>query len=767
MYLQQMLCVIAPCRDMRAGRTLSNVRPALDAALKSLAYVHFASFALLPPPRIGEAPSLMLELAVDDGIDPARSLGDVIDATAAQLWPLYLGTPGQSLPPRDTMRQHLRELLWPLLSHARPAGGFIGMRDRTVAQIESEKRYFHTARAHMIRIRDQARAKPAPVPAAALVDDLLASLSGDPAHVAMQSPPPRSFWCEPRSPVLQLLIAMVWAVLPVPMLLCATGSLGLLADALTPRLLPVDSGLFGLGLVAGVGLLATITLVWVLMRKGGISMLVFFVLISTAGILAFYAVLAADYVIVASRELPPGRLLPELSWPQVALAIGALLLLWTGAQSLGNRVMQAAMAVTALAGAAAMIVMLAAVALGTTRWSGYSWRVLYYVVPGLLAAAVIWYSVIARWVLSLGLVLILVLVPLLQNVPTWIPPGRLNDYLNVGLFQSELIYVGLGLLAVAGAPLLVAIVGTLLGLLGLRPPLGPVGVPLLLLLTGLVALAILLGWLGDWQFHRLHPALDAFKPHAPSGVICAIALLVAAGAVFWGLGGLSARFIPDILRYENALDLPGPMTKADFVPWQLHRTIVANEASLTGGPSHMISVTDFRGWGAWMWRVAWVFLHVVGQIGHSWFTKGLLAEASGIKFAHWHIIDRGRRLLFVSNFDGDFAGYLDQFILGPSEGINLIWRWTRLDKRPATLPGQPAVPLARSFPDTRNLSFLGCRLEQRFKAYAHASMVPHLYLYQAYRLSNDDIQRATLLRTSLLGERTIEKDDLILRILES
>ena len=768
MYLQQMLCVIAPCRDVDPHARLQAARDDLDAALSTLGYVHFASFALLPPSPPATLPSLMLELAVDDGIDPARSVGDFIDAAAPAIWPLYRSANGGPTPSVDAMRRSLRDLLLPSIDHARPAGGFIGMRDRTVAQIGAEQDYFLAAREHMIRIRDSARTRPPATPAAPaeLVDELVATLAADPAHVAMRSPPPHSFWCKPRSPLLQLLMALVWAVLPVPALLCAIATVGVLADALTPHTVPAGSGLFGLGIAAVLSFLLAIVLIWALMRKGGISMLVFFVVISVAGFIAFYAVLAGDYAMVANAKHVAPWLRP---WAALDLAVaGGLILVWAIAQLLGNAVTRGVMTVSAIAGAAVTVMMLATAARGTMHLcSAVSWPALFYYLPGALALWLIASSVIARWVLAVGLALTLVLLPLVHYVAPVIPATWRHDLLTVGPLTSELIYLSLGVLALVGVPLLLAIAGALLAFARLASPRAPLGIPLAVVLAVSVGLALLLGWGGDWLFFHLHPALRATWPRAPSAWVCGACLLVVAGLVFWALRGLASGLIPDIMRFESALDQPAPGSGGHFRPCVAHESIAANEASLAGGPSHMISVTDVRGWQAWMWRLAWVFLHVVGQIGHAWFTKGLLATASGIKFAHWHLIDGGRRLLFVSNFDGDFGGYLDQFILGASEGINLVWRWTRLDRRPATLAGQPAVPFARKFPPTRRLSFLGCRHEQHFKAYARASMVPHLYLYQAYKLSNDDIQRATRLRAALLGERTTEKDDLVLRILES
>jgi hypothetical protein len=200
---------------------------------------------------------------------------------------------------------------------------------------------------------------------------------------------------------------------------------------------------------------------------------------------------------------------------------------------------------------------------------------------------------------------------------------------------------------------------------------------------------------------------------------------------------------------------------------QVHASIDACEAALTGRQSHMISLTEVRP-RTW-WHGAWLRLSlwVVNQLADVCFADGRLGAADGIKFGHWRLIDGGRRLLFCSNYDGSFGGYLDEFIRGASQGVNLIWGRTELRPRPAAALGQPDVVQARCFPPTLGLIMRGCKYEQAFKAYARASMLPHLHRFEAYNLSLQDIERATRLRDALCLPRHPSKMDQILRALES
>jgi hypothetical protein len=144
----------------------------------------------------------------------------------------------------------------------------------------------------------------------------------------------------------------------------------------------------------------------------------------------------------------------------------------------------------------------------------------------------------------------------------------------------------------------------------------------------------------------------------------------------------------------------------------------------------------------------------------------MLGYASGIHFAHWYLVDGGRRLLFLSNYDGDFSGYLDEFIRGAAEGVNLIWQGSRLLPRGAAGPGHPAVSHPRAFPTVRRFVLHGCHHEQWFKAYVRDSMLPHVFRFEAYDHSLQNILAARRLRNARVGQRTAIKDDVMLRSLE-
>jgi len=54
-------------------------------------------------------------------------------------------------------------------------------------------------------------------------------------------------------------------------------------------------------------------------------------------------------------------------------------------------------------------------------------------------------------------------------------------------------------------------------------------------------------------------------------------------------------------------------------------------------------------------------------------TDSPIKRINTIHYARWVIIDKGTRLLFTSNFDGTWEGYLRDFVEKAPEGLDAIW----------------------------------------------------------------------------------------------
>lgn len=67
-------------------------------------------------------------------------------------------------------------------------------------------------------------------------------------------------------------------------------------------------------------------------------------------------------------------------------------------------------------------------------------------------------------------------------------------------------------------------------------------------------------------------------------------------------------------------------------------------------------------------------LLLVNMIAKHFANKGDLSGIATIHFARWAIIDKGRYLLFHSNYDGSWDSYIGDFVDKAAEGMDRIWR---------------------------------------------------------------------------------------------
>lgn len=94
---------------------------------------------------------------------------------------------------------------------------------------------------------------------------------------------------------------------------------------------------------------------------------------------------------------------------------------------------------------------------------------------------------------------------------------------------------------------------------------------------------------------------------------------------------------------------------------------------------------------------------------------GYLKSMRTIHFAHWALINNGSRLIFLSNFDGSWESYLDDFIEKAHNGLTLAWAG------------------GVGFPPTEFLVGDGATHGRKFKAWARHSMVESHLWFSAYK----------------------------------
>jgi hypothetical protein len=92
-----------------------------------------------------------------------------------------------------------------------------------------------------------------------------------------------------------------------------------------------------------------------------------------------------------------------------------------------------------------------------------------------------------------------------------------------------------------------------------------------------------------------------------------------------------------------------------------------------------------------------------------------LVGVNTIHFAQWIMIDEGRRMLFLSNYDGSLVSYMDDFINKVAWGLNAVFS------------------NGHSYPKTDWLFWHGAHDEQAFKAFLQKHQIPTQAWYTAYK----------------------------------
>jgi len=174
-------------------------------------------------------------------------------------------------------------------------------------------------------------------------------------------------------------------------------------------------------------------------------------------------------------------------------------------------------------------------------------------------------------------------------------------------------------------------------------------------------------------------------------------------------------------------------------PETSHIQDLARQEDRTGFvQNHLASITVVK--PGWFRRITLRTVLWVANLIARTATKGELRGIRSIHFAHWALIDNGRRLLFLSNYDGSWMSYLDDFIDKASTGLTGIW---------SNVVG---------FPPARFLIFGGARNEAGFKAYSRRSQTPARVWYSAYpELTVQNIDNDSLIREDLFT--TLEGDE--------
>jgi hypothetical protein len=164
-----------------------------------------------------------------------------------------------------------------------------------------------------------------------------------------------------------------------------------------------------------------------------------------------------------------------------------------------------------------------------------------------------------------------------------------------------------------------------------------------------------------------------------------------------------------VLRYKESTD----SVQTEAADSDNLQKLLDTENRTASVQNHMSSITIVK--PGWLRRTTLrAVLWAVNLQARALATHGTLSGIPSIHFAHWSMIDNGRRLLFLSNFDGSWENYLDDFIDKASAGLTGVWSNTL------------------NFPRTYFLIFGGATDGPRFKAVARDSQIVTNVWYSAY-----------------------------------
>jgi hypothetical protein len=223
-----------------------------------------------------------------------------------------------------------------------------------------------------------------------------------------------------------------------------------------------------------------------------------------------------------------------------------------------------------------------------------------------------------------------------------------------------------------------------------------------------------------------------------------------------GLGALVILALPlelagvGVLRFKERRDpsdglLTDPAAVADLA--DKVADLLATEDPLGSVQNHLTSVVELKP-GPFRKVLVRLVLAALDALARTVYTKGRLGSLTSIHFAHWSIIDGGRRLLFVSNFDGSWESYLDDFIEKAHVGLTAVWS------------------NGRGFPRTRLLVGEGASHGDEFKEWARRSQLLTPVWYRAYpALGVTQIDRNSRVREGLIGAPPPEEVAAWLRLL--
>jgi Dyp-type peroxidase family len=236
----------------------------------------------------------------------------------------------------------------------------------------------------------------------------------------------------------------------------------------------------------------------------------------------------------------------------------------------------------------------------------------------------------------------------------------------------------------------------------------------MVVLSSLFGKAFALAWKAGAYFKMLALSLSWIV----SALVPAVLLLVAIlGLLYWRVRKSELANTPQDID-------PDPAVMAEMMLTENAKGYAQN---------HMISVTELVPGFLRVITICLAFKIIAVSKKLQLSRAGTLNNIGTIHSARWLILPKTRQLVFVSNFDGSWESYLEDFITKAASGTTGVWGNTI------------------GFPRTENLFFKGVEDGDRFKRFARRSMRPTCFWYSAYPDLTCDLIRKQAIITSGLN----------------
>ncbi len=174
----------------------------------------------------------------------------------------------------------------------------------------------------------------------------------------------------------------------------------------------------------------------------------------------------------------------------------------------------------------------------------------------------------------------------------------------------------------------------------------------------------------------------------------------------------------------------------------------------------------------------WIWMLRTRVLANDVFVKGKLLNIPTIHFARWVQFDKGKHVLFFSNFDGNWEQYLGDFIDQSGWGLSAIFSNTvnfpkthfmgLLGVIPVILgkiPGMRKIPpMPVTFPGTKFVLTGGAYDQEHFLAWSRSTQIPTQVWYCPYRhLSIKNVNNNTMIHNELHEPLTEEQAQIFLK----